>query len=254
MSVAGPRTYKTEAVVLKQMPLGEADRIITFYTADAGKVRAVAKGVRRLKSRHGGHLELLNCVSVSLSRGRNLDVVNEAQATRTFRAVREDLPRLSRAMYMAELVDGFSVEQSPNEALYLSLVDALRWLGESERPDLLLRHFEIRLLDQSGYRPEIYDCVECRTTLEPGDHLFSCAVGGVMCPGCRTRSSDALIPLSLSAMKVLRFLLREREHARVEALKVSDGVVREIERLLRAYIRFLAERELKSAEFMNLVS
>ena len=104
------RTYKTEGVVLKQMPLGEADRILTILTPDVGKVRAVARGVRRAKSRLGGHLDLLNQVSVSLSKGRSLDAVNEAEAFRSFRVLREDLERVSKALYMAELADGFSVE------------------------------------------------------------------------------------------------------------------------------------------------
>ena len=249
-----PRIYKTEAVVLRQIPLGEADRILTLYTPDMGKVRAVAKGVRRPKSRLGGHLELLNHVSVSLSHGRNLDVVSEVQVIQSFKGLREDLQRVSRAIYVAELVDGFSAEQSSNYALYQLLLGALAWLERSGHSDLTLRSFEMRLLDESGYRPELYRCVDCRRTLEPGDHLFSCTNGGVQCPACRVTSSEAMTPLSLNAMKVLRFLQREGENARVARLKVSPRALSEIERLLRTYIRYLMERELKSAEFLHLVS
>jgi DNA repair protein RecO (recombination protein O) len=252
--MARPRTYKTEAVVLRQMSLGEADRILTLYTTDLGKVRAVARGVRRVNSRIRGHLELLNQVSISLSHGRELDVVTEVQIVQSFRGLREDLPRLSRALYVAELVDGFSVERASGHEVYVLLLDALGWLERTAHADLLLRYFEIHLLDESGYRPELYSCVECRTTLEPDHHLFSCAAGGILCPDCRGAAGDAMVPISLNAMKVLRFLLREREYARVEGLKVSAGLVREIERLLRVYIRFLVERELKSAAFVNLVS
>ena len=249
-----PRTYKTEAVVLKQTPLGEADRILTFYTQDMGKLRAVAKGVRRTKSRLVGHLELLNNVSVSLSQGRNLDVVTEAQVVHSFAGIRQDLPRLSKAIYIAELVDGFSVEHSSGYTLYRLLLNTLAHLDRAERPDLLLRHFEMHLLALSGFRPELYSCVECRSTLEPADHLFSCANGGVLCPNCRVASGQALLPISINAMKVLRYLLREEDYAKVAGLKVSLGLLREIERMVRTYVRFLAERELKSAEFMNLVS
>ena len=248
------RTYKTEAVVLKQTPLGEADRILTLYTPDMGKVRAVAKGVRRTKSKIGGHLDLLNSVTISLSVGRDLDVVNEAQLIQSYKGLREDLERLSKAIYIAELVDGFSVEQSSSYALYRLLLDALGWLETTTQADLLVRHFEIHLLVQSGVRPELYSCVECRSMLEPADHLFSCAHGGVLCPKCRVNSSQALIPISLNGMKVLRFILREEEYAKIEVLKVSSDLLREIERTLRNYIRFLVERELKSADFMNLVS
>ena len=248
------RSYKTEAVVLKQMPLGEADRILTLYTPDLGKVRAVAKGIRRPRSKLGGHLELLNQVSVSLAYGRNLDVVNEAQVISSFAGFKEDLQSLSRALYISELVDGFSTERAANYAVYLLLVNTLGLLGRTPSLDLLLRHFEVRILGHLGYRPELYQCVGCRNTLEPGDHLFNCAIGGVLCPECRGDYKEPLIPVSLNAMKVLRFLQREEEHANVSGLKVSAGLFSQLERLLRAYIRFVMERELKSADFMNLVS
>ena len=253
-SVSRIRTYKTEGVVLKQMHLGEADRILTLITPDVGKVRAVAKGVRRAKSKLGGHLELLNVVSVSISRGKSLDIVSEAEAVQTFRKLREDLHRLSKAIYMAELVDCFSTEQTDSHQVYLLLVDALGQLERTHQPDLLLRYFELHLLDRSGFRPELNYCVECRTVLEPGNHFFDCGVGGAVCPSCRVSPGETLIPLSLNAMKVLRHLQRGREYARVEGLGVSQSLMLEIERLLRVDIRILVERELKTTEFMTLVS
>ena len=248
------RNHKTEGVVLKQMPLGEADRILTILTPDVGKVRAVARGVRRAKSRLGGHLDLLNQVSVSLSEGRSLDAVNEAEAFRSFRVLREDLERVSKALYMAELADGFSVENAPGFEVYRLLVDSLSWLEKTARPDLLLRHFEVHLLEHSGYRPELRSCVECRSHLEPADHAFSPAMGGVLCHECRPGAGRSVVPVSMNCMKILRFLHRESRFANVESLRVSTSLLRETERLLRSYLRFLGEREVKSAEFMHLVS
>ena len=227
---------------------------LTLYTPDLGKVRAVAKGIRRTRSKLGGHLELLNQVSVSLAYGRNLDVISEAQVISTFSGFKEDLQSVSRALYISELVDGFSTERSANYAVYLLLVNTLGLVGGTPSVDLLVRHFEVRILGHLGYRPELYECVGCRNTLEPGDHLFNCAVGGVLCAECRTDHSEPLIPISLNAMKVLRFLQREEQHARVAVLKLSASLSNELERLLRAYIRYIMERELKSADFMNLVS
>ena len=160
-----PRVYKTEAVVLKQMPLAEADRILTLFTPDVGKVRAVAKGVRRIKSRFGGHLELMNRVSVSIAYGRNLDNINEAQVIDSFRAFRDDLERLSHSFYIAELVDVFSTENLASYEVYQLLLDTLDWLGRTSQTELLLRYFELRLVEFSGYRPEIYSCVQCRSVL-----------------------------------------------------------------------------------------
>ena len=247
------RTYKTEAVVLKQTPLGEADRILTLLTPELGKVRAVAKGVRRTKSRLAGHLELLSHASVSLTMGRNLDTVNEAQGLNSFRAVRDDLQRVSRGLYIAELTDAFSTEGEAGYSLFHLLLSTLSWLESSQNPDLVLRHFETHLLVDSGYEPEIVNCVQCRETLAPGDHLFAPVSGGVLCPGCCKHSSEALIPLSMNAMKVLRFLRRESRYEKVDVLEVAPSLITETERLLRNYIRFILEKDLKSAEFMNLV-
>ena len=246
------RTYRTEGVVIRQTPLGEADRILTLCSPDMGKVRAVAKGIRRAKSRLGGHLELLNRASVSVAIGRNLDTIGEASAISTFGGIRADLRRVSRAMYVAELVDGFSMEGNGNQALYGLLLGTLAWLERAGNLDLLMRWFEMRLLDCSGYMPELVHCVECRDWLQPDDHLFTCDAGGALCPNCRTASGGALIPLPLGTMKTLRFIQRETQFDKVETLNAPAHVLKDMERLMRTYIRHIAEREVRSAEFVSL--
>ncbi len=248
------RTYRTEGVVIRQMPLGEADRILTLCSPDMGKVRAVAKGVRRTKSRLGGHLELLNRASVSVAIGRNLDTISEASAISTFGGIREDLGRVSRAMYVAELVDTFLMEGNGNRAIYSLLLNSLLWLERADNQDLLMRWFEMRLLECSGYMPELVHCVECREWLEPADHLFVCDAGGVLCPSCRSASSGPLLPLRVNTMKTLRFVQRELQFDNVETLRVSEQILKDTERLMRSYIRYIAEREVRSAEFVSLTT
>ena len=247
------RTYKTQGVVLKQTPIGEADRVLSIFTPDLGKVRVVARGVRRTKSRLAGHLEPLTQVSISVSRGRTLDVINEAETIRSFRALREDLRRVSEGVYLAELVESFSAEQQPNLAIYDLLLEALEFLERSEDATQAIRCFEMQLLDHSGFGPELYQCVECRSTLEPGGYLFSSAKGGVLCQQCNPLSGEALLPLSLNANKVLRYFQREGLQ-NAASLDVPPAVLNEIDRLLRTYIRYVLERELKSAEFVEIVA
>lgn len=236
------------------MPLGEADRILTLCSPDMGKVRAVAKGVRRTKSRLGGHLELLNRASVSVAVGRNLDTISEASAISTFGGIREDLGRVSRAMYVAELVDTFLMEGNGNRAIYNLLLNSLLWLERADNQDLLMRWFEMRLLECSGYMPELVHCVECREWLEPADHLFACDAGGALCPNCRAASGGALLPLPLNTMKTMRFVQRELQFDNVETLRVSEQILKDTERLMRSYIRHIAEREVRSAEFVSLTT
>jgi DNA repair protein RecO (recombination protein O) len=251
--MARPRIYKTQGVVLRQMPLGEADRILTLFTPDMGKLRAVARGVRRTKSRLGGHLEPLTHVSVSVAHGKALDTIAEAETIHSFRGLREDLGRVSRAIYVAELVDGFSAEHSPSPNVYRLLLEALHRLQESSGSGQLIRYFEVQLLRQSGFGPELLRCVECRSDIEPGDHLFSSAKGGVLCQRCRPPSGEALLPLSLNGMKVLRYLQRE-EYAKAATLTVPQALEDELERVLGTYTRYVLDRELKSADFMHLVT
>lgn len=236
------------------MPLGEADRILTLCSPDMGKVRAVAKGVRRTKSRLGGHLELLNRASVSVATGRNLDTISEAYAITTFGGVRGDLKRVSRGLYVAELVDCFSFEGNGNQAMYSLLLGTLHRLERGASLDMLMRWFEMRLLECSGYMPELVHCVECRDWLEPADHLFACESGGALCPNCRASSESALLPLPMNTMKTLRFVQREMSFDKMENLSVTPSILNNMERLMRTYIRHIMEREIKSAEFVSLTT
>ena len=251
--MARPRTYRTEGIVLRQLPLGEADRVLTLFTPSRGKLRTVARGVRRTKSKLAGHTEQLTYVRVSVAVGKSIDVVSEAETVRSFRGVREDLGRLSQGLYLAELVDGFTVEQSPSAPIFHLLLDALKALEDGARGEVLLRYFETALLARSGFGPELQRCVECRRVLEPGDHLFSSGRGGALCPTCRSTSRDGLIHVSINAMKLLRFFQREPLPKAV-ALDPPEGILNETERLLRAYVRYVLERETRSTEFMRLVA
>ena len=251
--MARSRTYKAEGVVLRQTPLGEADRILTIYTRELGKVRAVARGVRRPKSKLSGHLEPLSHVSVSLAEGRNLDTVSEAEVIQSFSALKEDLERLSKGIYLAELIDGFSPDRSANRRVFDLLLEALDRLQRSERLANLLLSFEMKLLGLSGYGPELRQCVECGSDLEPADHLFSSAKGGAVCPSCLASASGAMMRVPLDSMKVMRFL-QKSDLAEAEGLSVGAAALSPVEGTLRTYLRYVLERELKSTHFMDLVT
>lgn len=246
------RGYKTEGVVLRHTPVGEADRIVVLYTPEYGKVRAVAKGVRRAKSKMAGHLELLNRVSVSLAEGRGMDTLTEAETVQAYRRVREDLELLSAGMFMAELVDGISVEQAPSQPTYTLFTTSLELLETAERPGQAARCFQVQMLALSGFGPELRKCVQCNAELEPRDHAFTVLGGGIVCPACRVESQDALMPVSLSALKVLRFFQREPAEKAV-GLRLDARLLDELERVLDGYTRYVLERDLKTTEFMDLV-
>ena len=236
------RLYRTPAVVLKRMDLGEADRILTLYTRDQGKLRAVAKGVRKTTSRSAGHLELFTLTDVLLAVGRELDVVSQAETIQAFRRVREDVLLTAHAYYLAELTDLLTEDRMESRAVFEVLVNGFRDLGHAPDARLVLIAFQLRLLQALGYRPELRQCVSCRSTIEPGKNQFSALGGGVVCPTCGPRDLSAR-PVSVAALKLLRYLQQARE---LPAISVPGAVSREAEALLRDYAEQLVERRLRS--------
>jgi DNA repair protein RecO (recombination protein O) len=237
-----PRTYQTEAVIIRKVKLGEADRILTLYTPHLGKISGVAKGIRRPKAKLVGHLELLTYSQVSLARGKNIDTIIGSQTIESFLPIKNDLWLTSCALYVAEMVDQFAAEHQENYPLFRLLIDTLERLAQGDG-ELSLRYFELHLLENSGYRPQLRQCVVCKSPLQAVVNAFSASAGGVLCPDCRQPLS---YPLSVNAFKVMRFLQGNRyEEAR--RLKLTAGLSREVEGILREYIRYLLEREVKSA-------
>jgi DNA repair protein RecO (recombination protein O) len=245
----GARSYKTQAIVLKQMKLGEADKILTLYTPDFGKVRAVAKGVRRPASKLGGHLDLLTCSELMLAHGRNLDIVTQAQTIEAFMPMKSDLARLSAGFYVAELVDAFTDERMESPAVYRLALEVLRRLSEAPETECALRYFELQLVHYLGYRPELRNCATCHEVLVPATNYFHPASGGVLCPRC-SYDKPLVRPLSLNAFKVLR-LWQECDYATASRVRLDASLAREIEMVMRIYIRFLLEREVKATAWLD---
>lgn len=243
------RLYNTKAVVLKKNELGEADSILTLYTPHRGKLRAVAKGVRRTKSKLGGHTELLTYSEMLITRSKNLDIITQSQNIESFIPLRDDLWRTSQALYVVELVDRFTAEEEENYPLFILLVDTMRWLCQARHGEIILRYFELRLFEYLGYRPQLQQCVICRSSLEPGGHFFSPSGGGVLCPHCRDQEPIVYF-LSLNALKVMRFLQRS-DYAKVDRLRITTGLSSELKRLMQGYTRYLLEREIKSVEWLD---
>lgn len=173
--------YRDVGIVLRTMRLGESDKIVTIVTEGRGKVRAVAKGVRKTKSRFGGRLEPLSHVALQLYEGRNLDTITQAEGIDHFRAIREDLDRLAQATTMLEVIDAIVQEGEQNPRLYQMLLGALRTLEAAPSP-LVVPAFFWKLLAHEGYRPILDECASCGST----DELvaFDLTEGGTLCRNC----------------------------------------------------------------------
>ncbi len=245
------RLYRTEGIVLKRSNFGEADRILVVLTPGLGKLRVLAKGVRKVPSRKAGHVEPFMRTEFLLARGRDLDIVTQAEVMETQRGLREDLTRATHAYYLVELVDAFTREGEESQAIYHLLAASLSRLAAGDEPRLLCRFFELRLLGYAGYRPELQRCVCCGACHEPGNAFFSVSEGGVRCAQCGQGAVGAA-ELSLAGFKVLRYL-QSQEYDTVLRLRLRPGTLREVEAVLHRYLVYILERELKTTGLLSVV-
>lgn len=247
------RVYRAEGVVLRRQDLGEADRLNTIYTRNFGKIRVVAKGVRKLHSRKAGHLEPFTRVTLMMARGRELDLITQAEALDTFPHLRSDLLKLSQASYLVELLDRFTVEEGEgNLALYNLLLNSFtRLASSSTRASGTILYFELRLLEILGYRPELFRCVGCGVEIRPESQFFSSHLGGALCPNCG-RSKHNIRRISLPALKLMRHFQRSNFETAVSP-KVASDVQNEVENTMQSYITYLLERHLNTPGFIRRI-
>ncbi|MEA1958149.1 MAG: DNA repair protein RecO [Chloroflexota bacterium] len=244
-----PRVYKTEGIILKRIVLGEADKILVLYTPNHGKISAIAKGSRRPKSKLSGHIEVLTHCRFMLARGKNLDVISQSETISSFMALRNDLWRTSLGLYAAELVDKLNEEHISNYPAYRLLLETLHHLSDGDDGETALRYFELNLFTHLGYRPELHECVGCKAAITPDENYFSAGAGGVLCPDCHIKASPSR-SISLNALKTLRYW-QTNDYDKARKVKLTDELAQELEIILRQYIRYILERDLKSTAWMD---
>jgi DNA repair protein RecO (recombination protein O) len=245
------RTYRTEAIVIRRSDFGEADRLLTLFSAERGKVRAIGKGARKPQSRKTGHVELFMRSRFLVAEGRDLDIVTQAEMVEAYAALREDLLRATYASYAVELLDRFTVDDDPHPDIYDLLSAALGWFATLPADEMLLpaRYFELRLLSLTGFQPRLFNCLHCGEPIQEQDQAFSADLGGLLCPNCQATDPRAR-PISAVAVKVMRYL-QTRPWETVSQLRLRPAVLHEIERVMYAYLTHILERDLKSADFIH---
>jgi DNA repair protein RecO (recombination protein O) len=251
--MAEPRSFRVEAVVLRHSDWGEADRLLTLYTRERGKVRAIAKGARRIRSRKAGHLEPFTRVVLQLARGRDLLIVTQADTADAYLPLREDLVKTGQAAYAAELIDRFTSEdESENTQAFRLLTETLARIAAEPDPWLAVRYYEVRLLDLVGFRPQLFRCVRCGEEIRAADQFFSPLAGGILCPRCGSGLPGAW-EISTEALKYFRHFQRS-SYAEAQRARPTHEVRSELEALLQKYFTYLLERELNTPGFLKSIA
>ena len=238
-------TYKCSGIVIKRSNLGEADRILTIFTDKFGKIKAVAKGVRKTLSKLSGFLELFCVDDLLLAEGRSLDTVAGAVTTKCFKNLRGNLKATQTAFYFAEIIDKLTEDREPHKEIFELLENSLEHL-DGKKNDLLISYFEFNFLAETGFHPELNKCISCSKKLEEAGNFFSFESGGLMCKNCR---HDIGHSISSEAIKVLRLFLQHRISV-IDKLKTENNLSKEIRQITRGYLKHTSGKELKSEGYL----
>jgi DNA repair protein RecO (recombination protein O) len=249
------RSYSTDALILRRKDMGEADRLLTLLTPEFGKMRVVAKGVRKVSSKKSGHVELFCLARLLVARGRDLDIVTQAELIESHAALRDDYFRGSTAHYIAELIEQFAQEGNEEGALFELASNAFQWLCDAPNAAWAARYIEMQLLSLTGFRPQLTRCVR---THEPIADLpptaaipFSPTEGGILRPDLGALARDA-IQVSPQTLAWLR-LLQTQTWEQTKGSTPSENTLSQIERALRHYLNFVLERAPKSRLFLRQI-
>lgn len=242
-----PRIYRCKGVVLRRRNLGEGDSIFTIYGEPLGKFDAIAKGVRKMRSKMRGHVEPLVYVDLLVARGRSLDVITQAQAIEPFLALRDDLAKGALAIYCAELIDRLVAEHAMQDGLLELLLDVLTAVSLGAPPQVV-RQFELTLLSASGYEVQLDTCALCGSRLLEEDTMFSASAGGLACRQCRPQAGQGRI-VSVRAIKLLRYC-RVASAGEVARLRLDDTVLHEVEASLQSMVTYVLDRQMSSTSFI----
>ncbi len=246
------RTYRAEAIVLGHIEYGEADRILTLFTLEKGKISALARGIRKIRSRKAGHLEPFTHVNLFLAKGRNLDIITQAETIDPFMGLREDLQQVAFASYLVELLDRFTYEEGQNVGLFRLLAGSLKRLAHHPNPETVIHYYEIRLLDLLGFRPQLFTCIDCDRPIKHENQAFSPLGGGVVCPKCQAKRSEAW-SLDKEVLRYWRHFQRSKWQT-ISTVSIPKAIESGMADLVERYLTYILERKLNTPDFLRQVA
>ena len=244
--------YLTKAFVLRKMDFKEADQIVTLFTEANGKVKAIARGIKKARSRNVGNLELLNLIDVYLVPGNHFEIVTQVKVLKSFQKLKNDLDNISTLYYLTELIDKLIGENESIPSVFNLLEEYLNW--SENNPQSVLGEFnlhilEFKLIQILGFAPEIFHCVKCQEKLRAKESKkFSLQLSGIVCEHCG--KAIVGIPVSDETIKILRLAQSPDFHF---GTKINAGYKDEesAAKSISEYLKWVLARELKTIEVIN---
>lgn len=240
--------YQTEAIVVALRDFGEADKVVTLFSREYGKVTAFAYGARRPRSRLAGSMQLFTHVEATLAGGKNYDTVKQCDILHPFRPIQEDLNRLAYGLFMAELLSEFCPERQPEPRIFDLFLDVLKILVE-RNPRVVSLAFAWQLLKASGFLPEVARCVCCgKPVVKEG--IFYCDSGGCVCTSC---NPSYAIEEDGKVFEFIQWLVN-LDWQQPAPFSIKGNVLIKTEKMLMNYLLHCLDKPLKSADFIKKIS
>lgn len=246
---------KTKGIVIGYHLLGEVDKIVIFCTRDFGNIRAVAKGVIKVKSRLCGRMEILTYGDLVfyMRENKELHIVNSFDIIESFQPLRENLLKIAYCSYLAELIQQIELPEIANTGLFDLFLDILYTIKDSDDPEILTRAFEIRVLSNAGINPHLDSCILCSAEIKGVNLEFDIEKGGVLCSKCSSQNDfhhTNTVSISLGTLELMR-KMQQNSIEFITRLRMLESSRRELRRLLKNFISFhLDSKHFRSLEFL----
>ncbi len=241
---------RTRGIILRSVKWGDADRIITVYSPHLGKMRGVARGARRMKSRFGGVLEAFGLVDVTLFQKtpESLGQISQIDLVTNYSLIRENLAVMTAAARMVKMVEAMTADRDPNPSMYAALVHGLESLRPDDDVALTSLLFQIHVLGHTGFRPQFNSCTECgKVAQQQFSQWFSPRLGGIVCQDCGQRDVGRMVLLSKGSVAFIE-QARRLSISNLSRLKAVGSVREEVETAMEAYFYAVSGKSLPSFE------
>lgn len=244
--------YTTQAINLKSYNLGETDKIMVMYSRDHGMIRCVAKGVKKTTSKLGGRMQSLNANKLFVAKGKKLDIICQAELIDSFKETRQDISKLTYAIYCTELINIFGLENDTNSSqIYDTLFETLKNISlSSNNQDILwtVIRFKLKLMNHLGYAVELNNCVKCNDQIRENPFFFSAESGGIICKNCKSEISQTQ-SLDFNTLRILKDAM-DSDFPEISS-ETGDKTLDYSFKLLKEYISIRSHKKLKTPELIE---
>lgn len=236
--------YKYIGIILSKKDIAEADRIYIIYTLEAGKIKAIGKGVRRPNAKLAGNLEPITAAEIFIAKSRGMGKITGAIPVNNFSNIKNNLNLLTQVFYVFKLLEKIIADQEKDEAVYRLVFDYLEGMDKlsedrEHKVEILTMGFVFKFLDQSGYRLEMGKCVHCEKKLKPEHNYFSIARGGVLCFDCHRVESKRL-KINGETIKMIRIFLANKMSSLVK-LKIAEKDLKNLKLIAGESVNWIAQ-------------